>query len=157
MEEVFWVIGKSILAVFDKGDALVKTWKRWWVLVLAVWMAAGVVWAEQAHTPAGSTPAQDPSGAAKEVAPPAPVAASVPMEQPPHWSIIYLGTAASAGVIILGAAYGIAKIGSSAVENMARQPEVAGSINTAMIVSAALIEGVTFFALIVCLLSVFFK
>ncbi len=79
------------------------------------------------------------------------------MEQPPYWSIIYLGTAASAAVIILGAAYGIAKIGSSAVENMARQPEVAGSINTAMIVSAALIEGVTFFALIVCLLSVFFK
>lgn|GEM_PF-54146 len=151
------MIGKSILAVFDKGDALVKTWKRWWVLVLAVWMAAGVVWAEQVQSPAASSPAQEQTGAAKEVAPPAPVAASVPMEQPPHWSIIYLGTAASAGVIILGAAYGIAKIGSSAVENMARQPEVAGSINTAMIVSAALIEGVTFFALIVCLLSVFFK
>ena len=150
------MIGKSILAVFDKGDALVKTWKRWWVLVLAVWMAAGVVWAEQVQSPAASSPAQEQTGAAKEVAPPAPVAASVPMEQPPHWSI-YLGTAASVSVIILGAAYGIAKIGSSAVENMARQPEVAGSINTAMIVSAAQIEGVTFFALIVCLLSVFFK
>ena len=38
---------------------------------------------------------------------------------------------------------------------MARQPEVAGNINTAMIISAALIEGVTFFALIVCLLRLF--
>ena len=40
---------------------------------------------------------------------------------------------------------------------MARQPEVAGSVQTAMIISAALVEGVTFFALIVCLLSIFFK
>ncbi len=79
------------------------------------------------------------------------------MEQTPHWSIIYLGAAASSGVIILGAAYGISKIGASAVESMARQPEAANSINTAMVVSAALIEGVTFLALIVCLLSVFFK
>jgi F-type H+-transporting ATPase subunit c len=157
VEKILWVIRKSILAVFDKGDALVKTWKRWWVLVLVVWMGAGVVWAEQVQPPAASSPAQEQTGAAKEVAPSAPAAASVPMEQTPHWSIIYLGAAASAGVIILGAAYGIAKIGSSAVESMARQPEAAGSINTAMIVSAALIEGVTFFALIVCLLSVFFK
>jgi len=39
---------------------------------------------------------------------------------------------------------------------MARQPEVAGNINTAMIIAAALIEGVTFFGLIVCLLTLFF-
>ncbi|HEX4148741.1 MAG TPA: ATP synthase F0 subunit C, partial [Pirellulales bacterium] len=50
-----------------------------------------------------------------------------------------------------GAAAGIGRIGSSAVESMARQPEVAGSIQTAMIISAALIEGATFFALIVCM------
>ena len=60
------------------------------------------------------------------------------------------------GMIIIGAAYGISKIGSCAVESMARQPEVATSINTAMIISAALIEGITFFALIVCLLRLFF-
>ena len=60
-------------------------------------------------------------------------------------------------MIIIGAAYGIGKIGSSAVESMARQPEVAGNINTAMIIAAALIEGVTFFALIVCLLNLFVK
>jgi F-type H+-transporting ATPase subunit c len=64
---------------------------------------------------------------------------------------IFLGGAIGAGVVILGAGYGISKIGSSAVESMARQPEVAGNIQTAMIISAALIEGATFFALIVCI------
>lgn len=64
---------------------------------------------------------------------------------------IYLGGAFGAGLVILGAAAGIGRIGASAVESMARQPEVAGSIQTAMIISAALIEGVTFFALIVCM------
>lgn len=58
-----------------------------------------------------------------------------------------------AAIAIVGAGYGIGKIGSAAVENMARQPEVAGNIQTAMIIAAALIEGATFFALIVCLLN----
>ncbi len=69
--------------------------------------------------------------------------------------LIMLGAAFGSGLIIIGAAYGIGKIGSAAVESMARQPEVAGNINTAMIIAAALIEGVTFFALIVCLLNLF--
>jgi len=64
---------------------------------------------------------------------------------------ILAGSAIGAGLIILGAGYGIGRIGGTAVESMARQPEVAGNIQTAMIISAALIEGVTFFALIVCL------
>ncbi len=64
---------------------------------------------------------------------------------------ILQGAAFGAGLVILGAGYGIGKIGSCAVENMARQPEVAGNIQTAMIISAALIEGATFFALIVCI------
>ncbi len=64
----------------------------------------------------------------------------------------YLGGAFGAGLVILGAGMGIGKIGSSAVESMARQPEVAGNIQTAMIIAAALIEGATFFALIVCML-----
>ena len=63
-----------------------------------------------------------------------------------------LGAALGAGVIILGAALGIGRIGGQAVEGMSRQPEAAGSIQTAMIISAALIEGATFFALIVCML-----
>ena len=63
-----------------------------------------------------------------------------------------LGGAFGAGMVIIGAGYGIGKIGATAVESMSRQPEVAGNIQTAMIISAALIEGATFFALIVCML-----
>lgn len=65
---------------------------------------------------------------------------------------IYFGGAFGAGLVLLGAGMGIGRIGSSAVESMSRQPEVAGNIQTAMIISAALIEGATFFALIVCML-----
>jgi len=63
-----------------------------------------------------------------------------------------LGAAVGAGIVLLGAGLGIGKIGAAAVESMARQPEVAGNVQTAMIISAALIEGATFFALIVCML-----
>ena len=63
-----------------------------------------------------------------------------------------LGKAIGAGVVILGAGLGIGRIGGQAVEGISRQPEAAGIIQTAMIISAALIEGATFFALIVCLL-----
>ncbi len=67
-------------------------------------------------------------------------------------SAMSLGAIAAA-VAIIGAAYGISRIGSSAVESMARQPETAGAIQTAMIISAALIEGIAFFALIICLMK----
>ena len=63
-----------------------------------------------------------------------------------------LGAAVGAGLVILGAGWGIGRIGGQAVEGMSRQPEAAGNIQTAMIISAALIEGATFFALIVCML-----
>jgi len=66
---------------------------------------------------------------------------------------IFLGGAFGAGLVIIGAGMGISKIGSCAVESMARQPEVAGNIQTAMIISAALIEGATFFGLIVCMMA----
>lgn len=65
--------------------------------------------------------------------------------------LISLGGAFGAGLVLIGAALGIGKIGAASVESMARQPEVAGTIQVAMIISAALIEGVTFFALIVCM------
>jgi F-type H+-transporting ATPase subunit c len=68
----------------------------------------------------------------------------------PSW-LILAGAAFGAGLVMLGAGYGIGRIGSSAVESMARQPEVAGSIQTAMIITAAMIEGVTLFALVVCM------
>jgi F-type H+-transporting ATPase subunit c len=66
---------------------------------------------------------------------------------------VLAGTAIGAGLIILGAGFGIGRIGASAVESMARQPEVAGNIQTGMIISAALIEGATFFALIVLIIK----
>ena len=69
---------------------------------------------------------------------------------------INLGSAVApigAALAVLGAAWGIGKIGSNALEDMARQPEAAGSLQTAMIVSAALIEGATLFAIVVCLMA----
>jgi F-type H+-transporting ATPase subunit c len=56
------------------------------------------------------------------------------------------------GLTVIGAAYGIARLAASAYEGMSRQPEVAGNIQTAMIIAAALIEGFTFFALLICML-----
>jgi F-type H+-transporting ATPase subunit c len=59
--------------------------------------------------------------------------------------------AIGAGLVAIGAAYGIGRLASSAVESMARQPEVAGNVQVAMIIAAALIEGFTFFALYICM------
>lgn len=57
-----------------------------------------------------------------------------------------------AGITIVGAGLGFGRIGGSALESMARQPETAGAVQTAMLIIAALLEGATFFALIVCIL-----
>ncbi len=81
------------------------------------------------------------------------VALSAPaMAQAVEPSAVSFSGAFGAGIILLGAGLGIGKIGAAAVESMARQPEVAGDIRGAMIVAAALIEGATFFALIVCMI-----
>ncbi len=58
-------------------------------------------------------------------------------------------TALALGIIVFGAAFGISKIGQSAMEAMSRQPEISSKIQTAMIVAAALIEGVSLFAIVV--------
>ena len=60
-----------------------------------------------------------------------------------------MGAGLGAGLIVMGAARGIANIGSSAVESIARQPEAGGRVFTAMLIAAALIEGFTFFALLI--------
>ena len=57
-----------------------------------------------------------------------------------------------AGIAAIGAGIGVGKIGGSALEGMARQPEAAGAMRSNMIVAAALVEGVALFAVIVCLL-----
>jgi F-type H+-transporting ATPase subunit c len=65
-----------------------------------------------------------------------------------------LGGAIGAGLAIMGGAAGIGRIGGSAVESMARQPEAADRISTAMIITAAMIEGAALFAIVVGLLAV---
>lgn len=69
--------------------------------------------------------------------------------------IAKLGIALGAGIAAIGAGIGIGRIGSSAMEAIARQPEATGDIRTNMIIAAALVEGVAFFAVIVCLLGFF--
>lgn len=65
-----------------------------------------------------------------------------------------IGAAIGAGLVAIGAGIGIGKIGASAMESMARQPEIAGNIRTNMLIIAALIEGVAMFAVIVCFIAV---
>jgi F-type H+-transporting ATPase subunit c len=81
--------------------------------------------------------------------------ASTAMAQGTTSGLILAGGAVGVGLTVIGAALGIGKLAASAVESMARQPEVAGSIQTAMIIAAALIEGFTFFALVICMLKAF--
>ncbi|MGE5383338.1 MAG: ATP synthase F0 subunit C [Omnitrophica WOR_2 bacterium] len=64
------------------------------------------------------------------------------------------GASVGAGIAAIGAGIGIGNIGRGALESIARQPESAGDIRSNMIVSAALIEGVAFFAIVICLLVV---
>lgn len=79
--------------------------------------------------------------------------ASPAMAQEPGLNLGVMGKAIGAGIVILGAGFGIGRIGAAAVESMSRQPEVAGNVQTAMIIAAALIEGATFFGLIVCIIA----
>ncbi|TWT49709.1 ATP synthase subunit c [Rubripirellula amarantea] len=63
-----------------------------------------------------------------------------------------IGVGIGMGLAILGAGLGIGRIGSAAVESIARQPEAGGTIATQMLISAALIEGATVIALILLLI-----
>lgn len=62
--------------------------------------------------------------------------------------------AISAALAVFGAAFGIGKIGQSAMEAIARQPEAAGGVRSSMIIAGALVEGATLFAIVVCVLAV---
>ena len=66
-----------------------------------------------------------------------------------------LGAAIGAGIAVLGAGMGIGKIGSSAMEAIACQPEASGDLRMNMIIAAALVEGVALIAIVVCLLTLF--
>jgi F-type H+-transporting ATPase subunit c len=70
-------------------------------------------------------------------------------------AIAKMGAGIGAGLAAIGAGIGIGRIGGSAVEAIARQPEAVGDIRSNMIVAAALIEGVAFFAIVICFLIIF--
>ena len=77
-------------------------------------------------------------------------------QQPEHGTFVLTGAgfggAIGMALTIIGAGLGLGKIGSSALESMARQPEVAGNIQTAMIIIAAMLEGATLASVILCFL-----
>ena len=70
-------------------------------------------------------------------------------------ALAFLSAGLGAGLAIIGAGAGIGKLAASAMEGIARQPQAAGNIQTAMIVAAALIEGATLFALVICIILAF--
>ena len=69
-----------------------------------------------------------------------------------HIGLGYLAAGFGAGICMLGAALGISRLASAALEGTARQPGAAGNLRTSMLIPAALIEGLGFFALVICLL-----
>ena len=82
------------------------------------------------------------------------VSMSVPaMAQEAAAPLINLGGPFGAGLVVIGAGLGISRLAAAAFESMARQPEVAGDIRGAMIVTAAMVEGAAVIGLIVCIIS----
>jgi F-type H+-transporting ATPase subunit c len=71
--------------------------------------------------------------------------------------IAKMGAGLGAGIAAIGAGIGIGRIGGSALESIARQPEAVGDIRSNMIIAAALIEGVALFAIVVCVLIIVIK
>jgi F-type H+-transporting ATPase subunit c len=69
-----------------------------------------------------------------------------------QFSLGYLAAGIGAGLAVLGAGFGIGRLASAAMEGTARQPAAGGDIRTSMIIAAALIEGVTLFAEVVCII-----
>ena len=69
----------------------------------------------------------------------------------------FLGAAIGAGLVALAAGLGISRLASASVESIARQPEAAADIRTAMIITAAFIEGVALFGEAICILIVLLK
>lgn len=67
----------------------------------------------------------------------------------------WVAAAIGAGMAVIGGGYGIGRLAASALEGIARQPQASGPIGTNMIIAAALIEGATLFAEVVCLILVF--
>ena len=69
-----------------------------------------------------------------------------------QFSFGYLGAGLRAGLAVIGAGFGIGRLAAAAMEGTARQPSAAGDVRTWIIIAAALIEGVTLFAEVVCII-----
>jgi len=67
-------------------------------------------------------------------------------------ALAYLAGGIGAGLAVIGAGIGIGKLAGSALEATGRQPEATGDIRTTMIIAAALVEGVTLFAQVICII-----
>ena len=70
-------------------------------------------------------------------------------------NLAYFAAGIGAGLAVIGGAAGIGRLAAAAMEGSARQPQAAGDIRTGMIIAAALIEGATLFALVICVLLAF--
>lgn len=97
-----------------------------------------------AAVPAQAADTAAPEGASKYVS---------AQSSGPNYGLALIGVGVGAGLAGVGGGVGIGAIGGRACEAIARQPEAAGRIFNTMIISAALIEGFTFFAMVVCLLG----
>jgi len=71
------------------------------------------------------------------------------------FSLGYLGAGLGAGIALIGGGLGIGRLAASAMEAIARQPQASGTIQTAMLITAGMIEGATLLALVICILLVF--
>lgn len=69
-----------------------------------------------------------------------------------HLAVAFFAAGLGAGLSVIGAASGIGKLAAAAMDGTARQPAAGGDIRTTMIIAAALIEGATLFALVVCII-----
>ena len=67
-------------------------------------------------------------------------------------ALAYLAAGFGAALTVIGAGLGIGKLAAAAMEASGRQPEAAGQVRTSMLIAAALIEGATFFALVICII-----
>jgi len=80
---------------------------------------------------------------------------SIILQAVANTAVAKLGAGIGAGLAAVGAGIGIGLVGGSALEAIARQPESMGDIRSNMIIAAALVEGVAFFAIVLCLLILF--
>jgi F-type H+-transporting ATPase subunit c len=114
------------------------------IVFWAALMALPMLFLPVAVQAQSATPPATPAGASNY---------SIAQQSGPNYGLALIGAGIGAGLAGVGGGLGIGAIGGRACEAIARQPEAGGRIFTTMIISAALVEGFTFFAMVVCLLG----